>query len=268
MATAFVFPVDEYIERIRLSRWPRPNEAGLRALHRAQFFTIPFENLDIQLGRSIPLGPEMLIDKLIQRPRGGYCFELNGLMGLALEAFGFECRPLLARVHLESPPSGRTHQVNLVNLDGRPWVMDVGFGGGGPRAPLRLEDGAVEEDAGFSYRIVSREPWGFMMQTREGGTWKDSYSLDMSLATPADIRVGNHFTSTSPDSPFTRARIVSLPVSRGRISLRDFTLTEISDGVVSTSVVAPGIAYMRTLKDRFGLQLNAAYEDLKEITCG
>jgi N-hydroxyarylamine O-acetyltransferase len=212
MTTGFPFPVADYLERIGLPSIPRADEAGLRALHRAQFFTIAFENLDILLGRGIHLAPEALVDKLVERRRGGYCFELNGLMSLALEAFGFATRPLLARVHLHSPPSGRTHQINLVTLGSRAWVMDVGFGGGGPRAPMPLEEGRIEEDDGLAYRLIAREPWGYMMQTREQDVWKDSYSFDLSVATPADIRVGNHFTSTSPDSLFTRTRTISLPV--------------------------------------------------------
>ena len=102
-----ILDLDAYLGRIRLSGAQGVNEDRLEALHRAQVYTIPFENFDILLGRGIALEPEALVDKLVHRRRGGYCFELNGLLRLALEASGFEVRRLLARVHMGRGPSAR-----------------------------------------------------------------------------------------------------------------------------------------------------------------
>ena len=84
------FPLSKYLARIGLEAAPEPNAQGLRQVHLAQAFSIPFENFDIHLGRAISLKSEDLAAKLILRRRGGYCFELNGLLYLALQCLGFQ----------------------------------------------------------------------------------------------------------------------------------------------------------------------------------
>ena len=249
-----------YLDRVGITAAPSPNEAGLRALHRAQHFGIPFENLDIHLGRGIDLEPAAIFAKLVTRRRGGYCFELNGLLDMALNAFGFDSRPLLARVHLEDDPSARTHQLSLVTLDGREWIADAGFGGGGPRQPLPLEEGASFDDGVQACRLTRREPWGWLLQTRDKRAWKDSYSFELGVATAHDIRLGNWFTSTSPHTHFTRIRTVSRPTDTGRISLRDQEWTEM-DGDREESRTVDPVAYMHLLADRFGIDPEAEFAD-------
>jgi len=82
---------------------------------------------------------------------------------------------------------------------------------------------------------------------------------------PEDIELGNHFTSTSPETHFTRSRVVSLPRADGRVSLADFSLTEIRGDETTTRSVAPGEPYMQTLAEVFGLELDADDEDLRPV---
>jgi N-hydroxyarylamine O-acetyltransferase len=258
------FPLTDYLNRIGLCAIPVPDWEGLRQLHHAQFFSIPFENLDIQLGRPIELDPGKLIDKLIYGRRGGYCFELNGLLLLALKALGFEARPILARVHLSTPPSGRTHQINAVQLKSETWLVDAGFGAGGPRIPMLLKDGwtQVQDDSGF--RIKKFEPYGWMMQSWESA-WKDSYTFDEELVTERDIEMANFFTSHSPQSHFTTMRTVSLPLAGGRISLRNQTFTRIQKNVKQVRELEESET-MDVLVREFGLKLDATFSQFKPVS--
>lgn len=265
LSISFDLDIDAYLARVGLEHTPASDEAGLRALHEAQFFSIPFENLDIQLGRGIDLDPAHLVRKLVHGRRGGYCFELNGLMLLVLRRLGFSARPLLARVHLDARPSARTHQANLVEIDGRSWIIDVGFGAGGLRCPMPLEMHRIEEGPGWAFRFETRAPWGTLLQTREGDTWKDSYSFDLSHVTDADIELGNHYTSTSPKSHFVTQRVASAPRTHGRVSIRDFTLTRVEGDTKTEQDVPGGPAYLEALSDHFGIELDAAYEDLRSL---
>ena len=262
------FPWNAYRERMGLSGDIAPDLAGLFAMHRAQFHTIAFENLDIQLGRGIDLAPEALCAKLIAGQRGGYCFELNGLMLLALRHLGYDARPLLARVHLATPPGGRTHQLNAVTLADQTWLMDVGFGAGGPRQPLLLADGWEARGEFWGFRIERREPWGWLMASWEGGAWRDSYSFDLGYVTPQDIAVSNFFTSHSPDTHFTRLRVVSLPTGDGRISLRNQELTRLTGDRKTVTAVPAGAATMRLLADEFGLRVEAGFADFRPVVDG
>jgi len=260
-----MFPMAAYLKRIGLQREPLANRNGLFELHRAQFFHIPFENFDIQLGHEIGLDPMHLFDKLINRQRGGYCFELNGLLLMALKELGFQARPLLARVHLNGSPGGRTHQLSEVTLGSQTWLVDVGFGAGGPRQPLQL--GTEEETwvEGFGYRMRNISPWGAMLETYDDGIWKPSYSFDLGYAGPGDIAMGNFYTSHSPDTHFTQSRTASLPVPHGRISLRNFDLTYLRKGEKQVTRIQPGQAYLEALKTHFGIDLGADYSALKPL---
>lgn len=262
------FELESYLARVGLTEVPKPDEQGLRALHRAQFFSIPFENLDIQLNRGISLDPDDLVTKLVHGRRGGYCFELNGLLLMALRSLGFSARPLLARVHLHEPPSGRTHQLALVDIGGRPWIIDAGFGAGGLRCPLPLESGRTEQGPGWAFRLEDREPWGIMMSSREDGRWKDSYSFDLTHVTAADIAVGNHYTSTSPASHFVTSRVASLPLEEGRVSLKNFTLSRIEGGSKTTREIPPGRRYLVEVEEAFGIDLGTGFDDLRDLPPG
>ncbi|MCB1043170.1 MAG: arylamine N-acetyltransferase [Acidobacteria bacterium] len=245
--------IDAYLLRIGLKEPPEANLQGLKSLHRAQFFHIPFENLNIRLGRGVSLDPETVFEKLVTDRRGGYCFELNGLMLRALRSFGFDARALLARVHLGDEPSGKTHQLNLVHLPEGDWTIDVGFGAGGPQFVLPLSEGTFTDERA-SYRLSMEAPWGWMMRTLDDGTWKDSYSFSTAHVTAADIEMGNHYTSTSPNSHFTQISTVSLPTASGRISLRDLQWTEWAGDRKTTRMLEP-IEFVQVLDHRFGINI-------------
>src|ERR1051325_3837174 len=75
--------------------------SGLAAPHAT---SIPFENIDVLLGRGAKLDSEALFDKVVERRRGGYCFEHNSLLLHVLESLGFAAEGLAARVLWNKPP--------------------------------------------------------------------------------------------------------------------------------------------------------------------
>ena len=259
------FDIDAYLDRVGLDAMVPDTGDGLETLHRAQVYSIPFENFDIQLGRGISLEPGDLFEKMVQHPRGGYCFELNGLFLLALQQAGFSARPLLARVHLRGEPSGRTHQLSLVTINGRDWIADVGFGSDGLRAPVPLEPGTESNQDGYAYRLTTVDPFGIMLQLRQNEIWQDLYSFDMGHVCPQDIILSNHYTATHPGSFFTWARVANLPKRSGRVSLMDFSLTESRHGKLLETTLTPGPAYLDALMQYFGIRLDAGYDSLRPI---
>ncbi|WP_218121815.1 arylamine N-acetyltransferase family protein [Desulforhopalus singaporensis] len=240
----------------------KSNYDGLELLHRAQVGTIPFENFDIILGRGISLEPGALFDKLVRRPRGGYCFELNGLFLMALGYFGFDARPLLARVHQNGIPMGRGHQVSLVTIGKKSWLVDVGFGAPHLPAPVPLATGCSVTLDGQMFRLIDAEPFGIMLQTKKNDLWQDLYSLDLELVWPKDIAYGNHYTSTHPDSFFTFTCVAALPSSDGRVSLCNRSLKIISGRKQQVCELGPGQAYLDALKTYFGIDLDVSHDVL------
>jgi N-hydroxyarylamine O-acetyltransferase len=262
------FDREAYLNRIGLDEVVSATETGLEALHRAQTFSIPFENFDIHLGRGISLDPLKLFDKLVNHQRGGYCFELNSLFGMVLDAFGFERRPLLSRVHITGEMTARSHLLNLVHIDGRDWIADVGFGSINLRAPIPLELDRIATRDGLKFRLIDSGNLGTMLQGLEDKDWKDMYSFDMEHVWPIDIEVGNHFTSTHPDVFFTRARVAVRTFPVGKLSLMDFLLREFADGDVNETNLEPGPAYLEALAKNFGIIIDEPYEALKPVGSG
>lgn len=256
---------DAYLERLNYSGTIRPTEEDLAALHGAQIYSIPFENFDICLGRQISLEPAALCHKLIQGSRGGYCFELNGLFLMALGWFGFDARPLLARVHLTGTPSGRGHQISLVNIEGRQWIADVGFGQHGLRYPIPLELDRSSTQEGRQYRLADAGPLGNLLQTRTRERWHDLYSFDLGYVLPTDIAYGHHYTSTNPNSFFTFSRVAALAVEGGVKTLHNLTLKHLTATTETVQVLAEGQAYIEALKRHFGIELDVPYEALRPV---
>jgi N-hydroxyarylamine O-acetyltransferase len=258
------FPLQEYLERIGLDGPSAPTLDRLEAAQRAQSYTIPFENLDIALGRGVSLEPDHLVDKLVRSRRGGYCFELNGLFLRAIRAMGFEARPLLGRVHIGPEPTGRGHQLSLVEIGGDRFVCDVGFGGMCPRAPILLEAGTLSTQDGTTFRLQDHE-LGYMIQIAEPDGWRDLYSFDLSPVVPADILYGNHFTSTHPESFFTGTRIASLAHPEGRTALFNFQCTRVCSDGDEIREFPDDPRYLALLEEHLGIFLDASYEDLAPL---
>lgn len=256
------FNIEQYLRRIGLEQRPEISLAGLQQLHRQHFFTIPFENFDIPLGCGIDVTPAAIYHKLVNHQRGGYCFETNGLLLQALQAFGFSAKALLARVHLSETPSGRSHQFSLVSIDGQDWLVDAGFGSQTPRQPLPLTKNMELNTDLQSFQLIEDPQFGFILQQHNGEQWENLYSFDLQPVHQGDIEYANHCTATMPTSTFTNVWCAALPTATGINTLLNHTFKETKDEQVKTQELNQDDTYMDALEEHFGIQLNATYEDL------
>jgi N-hydroxyarylamine O-acetyltransferase len=248
-----------YLDRIGVSRAERADLETLTAVQRAHRLAITFENLDIPLGRGVSLAPEAVVDKLVARRRGGYCFEQNSLLLAALRAIGFEARPLLARVWLladETPP--KTHTLNLVTIEGADYAVDAGFGGSYvPPLPL-VEDAPVTTEDGARHRLLRDPEHGWMLERDPGTGWGRQYSFTLTPVWRADLETANHFTATLPGTRFTSLRIASKTLSDGYASLVDRTLTISRKSVSQAREIESAEEYRAVLAGTFALDLSMA----------
>ena len=144
------FDLAAYLARIGFDGALDQTFKTLSSLHFAHVSAIPFENLDIVLGRRISLDLGDLQAKLVTSRRGGYCFEQNALFAAALESLGFTVLRLAARVRFGSTEiRPRTHMLLEVEAEKTRWLSDVGFGAGGLLYPIELHSGEpFEQGAG------------------------------------------------------------------------------------------------------------------------
>lgn len=226
MSTTGTFDVEAYLARTGAAVSGKADLATLRVLHAAHLAAIPFENIDVRLRRPIKLDLASLQEKLVRSRRGGYCFEQNTLFAAALTALGYHVQTLEARVRPPgaTAPLARTHMTLRVDIDGRAWLADVGFGGDGPLQPVPL-DGAIEEQPGADF-CVFRESFDlYVLRVRFAQEWQDLYAFTLTPALPIDFEIANYFTSTHPGSSFVNRLTVQLTLPRVRHILRGQTYT-------------------------------------------
>jgi N-hydroxyarylamine O-acetyltransferase len=246
--------LDAYLTRIGY-RGPRDATIDtLDALHLAHATSIPFENLDILLGRAIRLDLESLQRKLIAERRGGYCFEQNLLFATVLETLGFEVTLLSARVRYGATVvRPRTHMLLLVTCPGARWIADVGFGGEGLLKPVPFAIDGESAQFRWTYRLV-KEGRHYVLQSRRPDGWIDMYAFTLEPHERVDYEVANHFTSTYPSSPFRLMPIAQRPSPEARYILRDRELTiDTCDTVSSRSIADEEL--LEVLRETFGIDL-------------
>jgi N-hydroxyarylamine O-acetyltransferase len=255
--------LEAYLNKIEMTAPKDLNRAYLKLLHASQHTKIPFENLDIVNGNPILLSEEALFNKLVMSQRGGYCFELNGLLLNALIQMGFEARALLARVHLAEEPSGRSHQVTLVTLEDEKWVLDAGFGSQTPREPLPYRLNEELKTDSQTFRFVEDKFYGAILQIKtEEESWLDLYSLDMSYVCKGDIEYANHYTSTHPNSAFTSRCIATIRNHDGITTLLNGKVKVKTELGVTEYNLDTKDTYMSTLKDTFGIDMDIKFKTL------
>src|SRR5215475_3747002 len=110
--------IDAYLDRIGLKARPAPTLEGLTTLHRAHLRAIPYEDLDVQLGRPVTIERPPIYDKIVGRHRGGWCYEMNGIFGWALGELGFRVTRTTGAVMREAwgEMAVRNHLVLRVEL--------------------------------------------------------------------------------------------------------------------------------------------------------
>jgi N-hydroxyarylamine O-acetyltransferase len=246
-----------YLRRINYHGSLDPTAATLRALHRAHLLAVPFENLDIHLGRPIVLDEAALFEKIVVRRRGGFCYELNGLFASLLRELGFDVTMLSAGVARAEGGFGPEfdHMTLAVRAPGaaQPWLADVGFGDSF-RAPLLLDGTGEQIQDGRAYQLDSDGAAVTLMQ-RDGETWEAQYRFTLQPHAHAEYARMCHYHQTSPQSSFTRKRVCSLATPEGRLTLSDRLLIVSERDARTERMLADEQEYRVVLRDYFGVDL-------------
>lgn len=246
--------VKAYFDRINYMGSTDPILETLCALQQAHMLAVPFENLDIPLKRPIVLDEELLFDKIVNRRRGGFCYELNGLFSALLREMGFNVQRLSARVANAEGRLGMEfgHMTLLVQYEER-LLADVGFGESFIE-PLRLDERGEQVQKPGRYRIVDdHEHLTYLRREKTG--WIAQYIFTLTPYSLADFQGACYWTQTSPLSSFTQRRICSLATPDGRITLSDTRWIITSNGCRQEREVESEAEYHDILRDRFGIVL-------------
>jgi len=231
--------IDQYLNRIGSVRPRELSPGSLMVLTRDHLEHVPFEVLEMtEAHREPSLEPDALFEKIVSNRRGGYCFELNKLFYLLLEALGFSCYPVGVRVLMGRPePRPISHRGILVAFGKEKWYCDVGFGGQGPKGILRLADNGVQTLAYESFRVLRDEDDSYVIVYLDGEQqtrmlkFRDEPWLDV------DFALLNGYYGSHSRSPFIQKRILYLCQPEGWISLVGDTFTRFRCGETTARTV-------------------------------
>ncbi len=259
--------ISQYLSRLKLDDC-NPTLAGLTDLQEHHMENIPFENLDIIVGRTIALDYEHLFEKVITKKRGGYCFELNTLYGELLRSLGFAPKAVLGRVWLSNPKRTppRNHLAHILDLGGKTYVTDVGFGGLMTRIPLDINISSPVSDKDGMMRVVQFADHQYMIQRQIETVWTNQYSFENVVISEEDISISNYYMSTHPKSHFFHHRFVGKNTKDGRIGLFNNKIS-IREGmkIVEKKKVHFGNDWLDTIKTEFSITLDFSEKEINVL---
>jgi len=253
--------LEAYFARIGYTGPRTPTLVTLNAIAEHHTATIPFENLDVLLGRGINLDLVAIERKIVHNQRGGYCFEQNFLLMTVLLKLGFHAVPLSARVRWQrardfTPP--RTHVFIRVDLDGECWLMDAGVGGLSLTSAIRLDTEAAQTTPHDTRRII-HEDGRYFHQVRIGADWQDVCEFTGEEMPAIDRELANWYTSAHPQSHFRNRLIVArAAANRERYALLNHEFTHRrADGQGETRLLTTPDELLMILESHFGLHFPA-----------
>ncbi len=239
-----------------------PSVEGLHALHRAHAERVPYECLEIWLGRPTTLDPVDSTRRIL-RGRGGYCFHLNGAFARLLESLGYRVTRHVGGVQGPAdPPAGAVanHLVlTVTDLDGT-WLVDLGMGDG-LHEPLPLTPGHYQQGPfRYAVRPSTAEPggWRFDHDPRGSFLGMDFRAEPTGMSAFADQ---HRWLSTAPQSSFVRVATVARRDATGVDVLRGLVLTRVGPPAGTRTVLDRPGDYFGALADVFGLTLHDADRD-------
>ncbi len=240
-----------YLDRINYDAPVRPDLPTLIGVHRAHLLNIIYENLDIHRGCPLTVDFDTFYAKIVEERRGGWCFEMNGLLAWALREIGFEVTLLASAVGRTSvdEPFAPNHLILRVDLD-QPYLADVGFGNG-LLEPIPLAEGRYQQ--GWLEFGLQRDGdrWWFQNQPYGG----PGFDFTLEPYQLSDFAQQSHHLQTSPESGFVRTTVCHRYTPEGIITLRGATLRHVTVEGQRDEVIRDAATYARTLADVFDLHL-------------
>lgn len=263
--------LDAYCARIGYAGPRTPTLDTLRALQQLHPAAIPFEALDVLTGQGISLDPRDIDNKLIERRRGGYCFEQNQLLQRVLQTMGFVVEPLIAQVRwqagLAAESRPRSHMVLRVTLDGVRWLCDVGFGSCVPTAPILFDSAKAQPTPHERLRLtpVGNEHLLEAELEANGETaWHSVYLVSPAPCRDGDYAMANFYTAHFPQSHFRHDLIVARTTPEARYGLLRNRLTVRRPDGSGERRYLTADDLERALREVFLLQVEAAWRPVLE----
>jgi N-hydroxyarylamine O-acetyltransferase len=249
------FDLQQYLDRIKYSGEIELNIEGITKLMRSQLFSVPFENIDVQAGKVISLNGDDIVDQIVNKNRGGYCYQINGLFSLALQEIGIPHYYVAARPMVNPGQNPKTHLGIIATIENEEYLIDLGFGGNSIRKPLKLSETETEvQHDSDTFTLVKTEENEFLLQILIGKEWSNLYSFGLTPQRWIDFKPANHYNYSHPDSVFVQNLIVVLQNPEGKKIVFKNAVKSVTNG--ETEIVSfEGDQLESILESEFNLKI-------------
>jgi N-hydroxyarylamine O-acetyltransferase len=247
--------IESCLKRIGYKGAIEPTLDTLRGLQKTFLLKVPFENLDIHLGRRISLCSESIHRKIVSKKRGGFCYECNLLFFDLLIGLGFRVEYLSARmVKGGSLTPEFDHMVLSVRLESD-YLVDVG-NGQSCREPLRLDGSNRAVSEGNVYRVGSHGTDYALYFQQPEGAWIPRFQFTLIPRDRAEFSDMCRYHQTSPDSIFTKQRLVTMATPAGRLTLTERQLSIAEGEERQERSIGSEEEYLEILKEYFAIEID------------
>ncbi len=248
----YYMKLEQYLQRIRYTGSLTPNLETLIGVHRAHLLSIPYENLDIHFGRTLELSTTRAFQKIVLEHRGGWCYEMNGLLAWALTEIGFDVELLACAVGQNN--ASANHLALKVNLE-QPYLADAGFGNG-LLEPIPLQSGVYTQQSRAFTLEQDGENWIFQILSVSAAAVGNSFEFTLQPQVITVFQERCRYLQTSPESGFVRVVVAHRMTETGVQSLRGAVLQTITNGLESSRTLETHEAYDTALREVFDLHLD------------
>lgn len=252
------FELQRYLKRISYNGTPKTNFDTLSKFMACHIRAVPFENLDVLAKKKISLAPEDIFEKIVNQKRGGYCYEINGMFAMVLQSLGFEYDFIFARPIYLNETRPQTHMALIVHIDGKKYLVDMGFGVLGIREPLLIDNEAAKEgyfaNQGVDkFHLKSIENGLYLLSAFNENEWLPRFSFGLDKANWVDFGPANHWNSTHESVMFVQRPVIAIINDKGRKTIFGDMFKIVENGIVTKRQFAPNEIH-QILADHFNLE--------------
>ncbi len=250
---------DSYFKRLALEP-AKTKPLTLEFIERVQqqhIATFSFNSVAVLLGRPFSLETEAIIDKLVDKNLGGYCFEHNKLIYQALKSLGYQVRCIIGKVCKDQQDdTPRTHRVTLLEWQGSQYLIDVGFGPNSPRGPIKIENGYTVEQAMACYQMSLQQDNTYQLALLKQGEASPLYTFDLALYSEADCEVANFYSCQHPQAVFMNNLLMTRIFPDKTLSLRNHQYYRIALDGTEIIDIADHFQLQTVAKEDFDISLS------------
>ncbi|MFT7003320.1 MAG: N-hydroxyarylamine O-acetyltransferase [Sulfurimonas sp.] len=207
-----------YFEKLEV----QPKELCLelvQTIQKKHLSTFSFNNIAVLLEKDISLEITNIVEKIVLKGLGGYCFEHNKLMHYALKSLGFNVRHVIARViNNQDIDVPRTHRITILEFENSLYLLDVGFGPTSPTAPIKIEESKKSTQ---KFRVRLNKSNNYQLEVYKNNAYICLYNFDLSIYTESDCILGNFYSHKHPEAIFVNNLVVSLIYDNKTLSLKN-----------------------------------------------